>query len=311
MSFTLKQIRYFVAAAEAGQISRAAIELNVAQSAVTTAIRQLEELIGTNLLMRNSSGVTLTADGQQFLRHSRDILAGVDQALRFQRVGENQFAGRVRVGITYTVAGYFLPTLLARFRRIYPDVEIALEEHARADAEARVLSGDYDFALTMVQDIRDRNGLSYRTLHRSMRRLWLPANHPLLAAESVNLETIAREPYLALTVDGAWEYAKRYWAATPFRPNVVFETASVEGIRTMVASGLGVTILSDMIYRPWSLDGQRIEARDIDGGVPTVDVAVVTRADKSLDPAAHTLATFLHRNCNSVVLTLEPRTRQQ
>ena len=66
----------------------------------------------------------------------------------------------------------------------------------------------------------------------------------------IGFKDIAKAPYIALTVDGAWEFAQRYWENIPYRPNVVFKTSSVEAIRTMVASGMGVTILSDLIYRP-------------------------------------------------------------
>jgi DNA-binding transcriptional LysR family regulator len=302
VSFSLRQIRYFVAAAQIGQLSRAAIELNVSQSAVTTSIRQLEEILGVTLLSRSSTGVTLTPDGEQFLRHARDILATVDEARHFQRRSRQEITGRVRVGITYTVAGYFLAPLLARFYRAYPDITIALEEGSKKDVERAAADGPYDLALSMTQDAYDRQDterLKYKTLYRSSRRLWLPAKHPLLEADTVGFQDVAKVPYIALTVDGAWGYAQRYWDSLPYRPNVIFETSSVEAIRTMVASGMGVTILSDMIYRPWSLEGDRIETRDVAGGVPTVDVSISFASDRKLSLPARTFSTFLQRVCNS------------
>jgi DNA-binding transcriptional LysR family regulator len=302
MSFSIKQVRYFVAAADSGQLSRAAIELNVSQSAVTTAIRQLETVVGITLLTRSSTGVTLTTDGEQFLRHARDILGTVDQAMHMQRRSRRELTGRVRVGLTYTVAGYFLAPLLARFRRVYPDITIALEEKPRLYVERAVVDGAYDLALTMTQDSRDiphEQHIIHKTLHRSSRRLWVAANHPLLAAETVGFKEIARMPYIALTIDGAWEFAQRYWDALPHYPNVVFKTSSVEAVRTMVGSGMGVSILSDMIYRPWSLEGQRIETRDIDGSVPTVDVSIISPADRKVTAAAQIFMTFLQRGSNA------------
>jgi len=302
MSFSLRQIRYFVAAAQSGQLSRAAIELNVSQSAVTTSIQQLEEILGITLLARSSTGVTLTPDGEQFLRHAQDILATVDVAQHFQRRSRQEITGSVRVGITYTVAGYFLAPLLARFHRVYPDIAVALEEGPKRTVERAVANGPYDLGLTMTQDTYDRQDseqLKYKTLYRSSRRLWLSANHPLLEKETVGFQDVAKVPYIALTVDGAWEYAQRYWDSLPCRPKVIFKTSSLEAIRTMVGSGMGVTILSDMIYRPWSLEGDRIETRDIAGRVPTVDVSISFAADRKLSLPARTFSTFLQRVCNS------------
>ena len=306
MGLSLKQIRYFVAAAETGQVSRAAVEMNVSQSAVTTAIKQLEDTLSVSLLSRSSTGVTLTTDGEQFLRHARDILGTVDQALHFQRRATQHITGRVRIGVTYTVAGYFLAPLLARFQRAFPEINILLEEGTKKKIESAILKGTYDLGLMVTQHQhhgQEDQRLTYITMYRSSRRLWLSSSHPLLQTEAIGFKDIATAPYIALTVDGAWDFAQRYWEGVPFRPNVVFKTGSVEAIRTMVASGMGVTILSDLLYRPWSLEGDRIETRDIGDGVPTVDVSMAFARRSVLSRPASTVSTFLQRSCNSTLIS--------
>ena len=94
------------------------------------------------------------------------------------------------------------------------------------------------------------------------------------SAETITLEDIAREPYVMLTVDEANQTASQYWKPTGLKPNIVFKTSSVEAVRSMVADGMGITILSDMVYRPWSLEGQRIEQRNVASPIPTMDVGV-------------------------------------
>ena len=108
MSISLKQIRYFIAAAESGRISQAAVELNVSQSAVTAAVQQLEALLGVRLFERHAAGVALTREGNRFLLHGRNIMAAVAEAVREPRAAGAAVTGTVRVGVTYTVAGYFL-----------------------------------------------------------------------------------------------------------------------------------------------------------------------------------------------------------
>ena len=77
-----------------------------------------------------------------------------------------------------------------------------------------------------------------------------------------------------LTVDEAAHTAMRYWSRTPHQPSVRLRTSSVEAVRSMVANGLGVTILSDMVYRPWSLEGRRIETINLKDAVPTMNVGL-------------------------------------
>ncbi|MGE3773642.1 MAG: LysR family transcriptional regulator [Gammaproteobacteria bacterium] len=301
MAFSLRQLRYFHAAAETGQISRAAVELNITQAAVTTGIRQLEESLGATLLVRSASGVTLTAAGERFLRHVRDILASIERAQQVVPDAE-EAVGVVRVGVTYTIVGYFLAPLLGRFRRLYPGITLQLEEARRHEVEQIAAKGRCDFALVMTQGERAATNprLKSRILYRSARRLWLPAGHPLLDAARVSFADVSREPYIALTVDDAWANALDYWKKLRQTPRVAFETASIEGLRTMVGMGLGVTILSDMLYRPWSIEGHRIETRDLDAPVPLLNVNMLVPVDRPLSTAARSLVSFLQRSNNLV-----------
>lgn len=294
MSFSIRQARYFVATAKAGQVSRAAIELNISQSAVTAAIQQLEGVLGVALFDRRSDGVVLTQEGYRFLRHAEHILAAVEDALE---LGSDETAeaprGKVRIGMSYTVAGYFAAPLLSRASRRFPDIEIEMIESERRTLEADLVAGRIDLALMLTSNLRDRAAISHETLIRSRRRLWLPAGHPLMKPATLALRDIVSEPYILLTVDEAVHAQRAYWKASGVQPNVVFKTSSVEAVRTMVASGMGLTVLSDMVFRPWSLDGRRLETRDLADAVPSMDVGVAWSAQGLLSNAVQTLRSFL------------------
>lgn len=284
MSFSFRQARYFIAAAELGQVSHAAVELNVSQSAVTAAIKQLEDLLGTRLLFRHASGVSLTRDGARFLQQARAITAAVAEAMRVS--GDTApVEGRVRVGVTYTIAGYFLPQYLARFQRAYPQVTVELHEAHRTAIEDGLVRDDLDLAVMLTSNLENTDQIRAETLFRSNRHLWLPADHPLQKAERVSLADVAREPYIMLTVDEAAFTARRYWDRTPHQPRIIFQTSSVEAVRSMVAAGMGVTILSDMVYRPWSLEGQRIDKRALAEDVPTMNAGLAWKRDLVMSPA--------------------------
>lgn len=291
---SIRQIHYFTAVANAGQVSRAAKELSVSQSALTTAIKQLESIVGTPLFTRHGGGVTLTYEGNIFLDHARRVMAAVDEAVRSPGRKRDDIRGRLRLALTYTVAGYFISPYLERFQRAFTGVDLQLTEAPRDAIEDGLVSGSFDLAVMLTSNIIDQEGLKFETLMQSRRRLWLPSLHPLLSQSNITLADVSREPYIMLTVDEASNTAQRYWNKTAYRPNTIFRTSSVEAVRSMVAGGMGVTILSDMVYRQWSLDGRRVEVTSLADTVPTMDVGLAWAANVELNSAALAFREFMH-----------------
>jgi len=283
MNITFRQIRYFIAVADAGKISSAATNLNISQSAVSAAIMSLEEEVGAPLFQRQFGGVQLTYEGYQFLSHAQNILAAVSEATRGLRLSGRTVQGRVRVGLTYTVAGYFIPQILTRFTRSFPDVQVQMHEWHRDDIELKIVNGQIDIAVILVSNLRNTDQIDSKILLKSRRRLWLCADHPLMNVDPVGFSEISQQPYIMLTVDEAESSALRYWSTTGFKPNIAFKTSSVEAVRSMVATGMGVTILSDMVYRPWSLEGQHVEVKDVNGPVQSMDVGLIWRKNLKMD----------------------------
>lgn len=281
MSYNLRHLKYFIATAELGQVSRAAIELSVSQSAVTAAIRELEAVLGARLFERSSLGMSLTEAGQRFLASGYDIIAKVDESLRAS--DSLALKGRLEIAASYTVIGYFLPVHLDRLARTLPDVKLILREMSRTALEDALVSGQIDIGVALTSNITNPE-ISSETLIRSPRRLWLPSRHPLLARGKVTLAEVSKEPYVMLTVDEAAHTSQRYWAGTRFEPQVILRTSSIEAVRSMVANGQGISILSDMVYRPWSLEGRRLETAEIVDEVPAMDVGLVWRQGSTFTP---------------------------
>ena len=229
MTFSLKKIRYFIATAEAGQVSHAGIHLGVSQSAITAAVQQLEDELGVSLFSRHPQGVSLTAEGARFLQLARNIMAAVNEAMRTPLAEDMKQSGKVRVGVTYTVAGYFLPPHHARFARTYPRIMLELIELPREAIEKGLVDGSLDIAVMLVSNLRNRRSLAHDTLIRSHRRLWLPVEHPFMKLETITLADIAREPYVMLTVDEAKKTAGNYWRPSGLRPKAIFTTSVGRG----------------------------------------------------------------------------------
>jgi DNA-binding transcriptional LysR family regulator len=137
--------------------------------------------------------------------------------------GPTRVAGSFKLGVTYTVAGYFLPATLERFSRAFPDVEVQLIERERGEIESLAEARKIDMAILLVSNLRSQ-ALQSEVLIRSKRRLWLSANHPLLLDKRITLARIAEEPYIMLTIDEAHKTALRYWRRAQLRPKTIFET---------------------------------------------------------------------------------------
>lgn len=282
MGFSLRQIRCFVTIAELGQVSRAAEQLNVTQSAVTIALRELEHELGYRLFNRAAHGMQLTEDGRHFLAHAHTIEAAVADAHGMPRLGEVD--AELLLAATPTLVGYFLPEHVHRLAGLHPALRIAMRELDRRSIEAGLLDGTFDIGVLVTSNVSDP-ALETLTLVHSPRRLWVSAGHRLAGQAQVSLADVAREPLMQLTADEAAQAAERYWSQYGQQPQIRLRSSSIEAIRSMVGNGMGVTIASDLQYRPWSLEGKRIETVLLHEAIPPLSVGLAWRAGGSFSPA--------------------------
>jgi DNA-binding transcriptional LysR family regulator len=289
MAFTLRQLQFFVAAAEAASVSGAARALSISQSSVTEAIQGLEDDLGVMLFDRKARGLELTHKGGLFLRHATQILSDVSNArMAFaEDAGSDPGAtGRLALGVTSLVAGYVLSDILSRFRRAFPQVDVNAIEDTGDYLQHLLIGGELDVAVLLASSVRDRAALNVETLLVSPFRLWLPFGHPLSDAEAITLDALASEQMILLNVDEIEDATRRLMSALKVKPHIAFRTRSVEAVRSLVATGAGVALLPSLVYRPWSLEGDRIAIRDVSGDLPNVQVALAWRKGAPLSPVA-------------------------
>ena len=295
---TLRQIRHFIAVAETGSISAGAQAVFVSQSSLTLAIQQLETEIGVRLFERHAKGMNLTHQGHQFLRQSYLILATVDNAKRSLQLGTESLTGKLTIGVTSLVAGYFLVELLKRFKSAYPNVTIQVVEDERPYIEHLLVSGEIDIGVLILSNIEDRDALQTEVLMHSPYRLWLPPLHPLLEHESISLADVAKQPLIQLNADEMDVHARRIWARAGLKPEIAMKTASTEAVRSLVAAGMGVSILPDMAYRAWSLEGNMIEARKLADLLEPLDIGLAWRRGSARPELVTPFLTIARENGN-------------
>ncbi|SEM71371.1 LysR family transcriptional regulator [Palleronia pelagia] len=298
----VRQLKYFVATAESGQVSRAATQLSISQSSVTTAIRSLETELNAQLFHRVRGGMELSDPGRELLASARSILRKIEEAKRVSQ-RPTEIAGTISVAATYTVMGYFLPGHLDRLAQLFPKLDIRLSELTRESIEEGLLSNRFDLAVLLTSNLSNPD-IESETLFRSERRLWISNDHPLYRQGRATFEEIAKEDFIMLTVDEAASTSMKYWGLSGHTPRIKLRTSSTEAVRSLVANGRGVTILSDMVYRPWSLEGRRISTLSTDFMVPSMDVGLAWRKGQSMSPEAQVLYEYFRQ------IYLQPRGSQ-
>ena len=179
-----------------------------------------------------------------------------------------------------------LSDLLARYRRAFPASRSRAIEDNGDYLEHLLVGGELDVAVMVISNLRDRMALQAEILEARPTACGCRSAIRLLGADIIGIDDIAREPLIMLTVDEIEENTGKLLTALGARPHVAFRTRSVEAVRSLVATGAGVALLPDLVYRPWSLEGDRIESRDVSGSLPVVQVGMVWRKGSSLPQAA-------------------------
>jgi DNA-binding transcriptional LysR family regulator len=283
---TLRQFRYFIAVAESGSLAAASRMLNVAQSALTKAMAELEQELGSRLFERTSKGMALTPQGHRFLAGAGKVLGAVADAMRLHAAQPATLTGTLTVGVTSLVAGYYLSDLLSRYRRNCPDVVVAVTEESPRFLEHLLINGELDVAIMVSNALGEPKALMSETLTRSASRVWLASNHPLAAHDEVSLAECAACEQIVLEADRIDDLMRLVWTRHHLKPRVMLKTGSLEAVRSLVGAGLGLAVLPDFLYRPWTLDAEHVDVRPLRDEVPTVDVGLVWRRGSGLKAAA-------------------------
>lgn len=299
MQLTLKQIRYFLAAAETGQFSTAAVKVHVTQTAITAAIKELEQSLNVALFeRRHASGVALTPDGQRFMQHALSIQAAVNNAVANPGTLQRHIRGKVHVQATSTMLGYYLIPAIARFQSAFPDIELIVQEQDRASIESDLVKRKADVGVVWLNSLQNNRDLDAVALTRSRRQLWLCAAHPLLKRRHVSLEDVAAQPYVIFDADEVKKNTLRFWREAGLKPTIAYTTSSMEALRSLVAQGMAVTILSDVAYRPFSREGLRIDTRPLLEGLPPIEIGMVWKRNCELTRAVAAFKNFMELTFN-------------
>jgi DNA-binding transcriptional LysR family regulator len=295
----IRHLRSFLAVAEHLHFGRAAEEIHLSQPALSVQIRALEEMIGAPLFVRNRRRTTLTPAGELLREDARDILARLEVAcLRAQR-GDRGQVGIIRIGVISTAAALLLPTVLLQFRKLYPEVVFDLENILTAKQIGHLQDRRLDIGFVRMPIVAD--GIELIPIHSEPFILVLPANHRLAKkSQNILLKDLNGEDMVMYTRNKAPSFRDQIagmLARADSKPKIVQEAGEMYTLISLVASGLGFSIL------PKSVDHYRISGvvlRPLPSRLPKSQIALAIHRENGspLVAAFVELAKTIHGRLN-------------
>jgi DNA-binding transcriptional LysR family regulator len=264
----LRHLRYFVAVAEEGHITRAAERLGIQQPPLSHQIRALERDLGVQLFRRLPRGVELTEAGRSFLEDARAALVRVDQGVEAARRAARGEQGHLRLAVPPTAPFLpFVPQVILAFREAWPLVTVTMEESLRMETIERLQGGQLDIAFLRAS-IAAPEGLVVHPLLEEPMVAALPSGHPLAGAgrdPALSLRALAGETFIAYARDqgpALYEAMAAACLRAGFSPRLGQEAPRISTALGLVATGFGVTLVPASMRR-MALEG--VSYRDLEG----------------------------------------------
>lgn len=248
---TLTELRYIVAVARERHFGRAAEACFVSQPTLSVAIKKLEEELDVKLFERGSSEVSVTPLGGEIVRQAQTVIEQAAGIKEIARRGKDPVSGPLRLGVIYTIGPYLLPDLVRQAIDLVPRMPLMLQENFTVKLLDMLRTGELDAAI-LAEPFPDA-GLAIAPLYDEPFMVAVPKKHPLARRKRITAEELKKETMLLLGTGHCFrdhvlevcpEYAHFSSDAEGIRKS--FEGSSLETIKYMVASGMGVTVVPQL-----------------------------------------------------------------
>ena len=284
----LEELRWFVVLAETEHVTDAAAELSVSQPTLSRALARMEREAGTPLFDRVHRRLRLNTYGQIMLGHARRSIAEMRSATERIAALRDPDTGRVRLAFLHSLANWYVPEQLRRFRESAPAIGFELLQGPAHEITQRVLDGQADIAITAPRP--EASGFVWRRLYVDQLCLAVPRGHRLAGRAKVRLSAAAGEPFIALAEQaGLRQLTDQLLSEDNVKPEIVFEATEIPTVEGLVAAGFGVAVVpvprdgskSKIVHVPLTNAGAKRE------------VGLVWDRDRRLAPPAERFAHVL------------------
>jgi len=238
---TLSELRFIVAVAKERNFRRAAEKCFVSQPALSLAIKKLEEDLGVLIFERSRMDVSPTPIGEKIVEQAIRAIEEVGQIREIAKQGNNQLSGAFRLGLIYSVGPYLLPEIIPILRETAAEMPLDIEENLTAQLETQLKNGVIDAAVVALPF--DVPGIKVLPLYDEKYVVMVPIDHAWANKKTVNAEDLIDENVLLLNSGHCYSHQILQACPDLSRKGQVLQGNSLETIRNMVASNLGITVL--------------------------------------------------------------------
>ena len=238
---TLSELRFVVSVAHERNFRRAAAKSFVSQPALSLAIKKIENELGVSIFERNRMGISLTSVGEKIVSQAQTVLAEVDKIKEISLIETNTQQIQIKLGLIYSIAPYLLPLIIPKLEEINSDITLDAEEDITKNLIAKLQDGSLDAAIIALPF--DIPGFETITLYDEPFKVLVSKKHKWKKNQAVNAKQLIHEKILLL--DNTHCFSMQVREACPgISNNAEVQTGtSLETIRNMVASNLGISIL--------------------------------------------------------------------
>ena len=280
---TLTELRYAIALGETGFFRKAAEYCNVSQPTLSIAIKKLEDELGISLFERSRARVNTTPIGQRFIEQAQTVLRETANLSSLAELGKDPLGAMLSLGAIYTVGPYLFPRLVPKLQELAPAMPLFIEESYTATLRKKLRSGALD-AIFIALPFEEPDVVT-RALYNEPFVVLLPAQHPLAIEKAISPASLAEHKVLLLgeghcfrdQVLEACPGLEKAIKANYSKGQAMLEGGSLETIKHMVASGLGITVLPRSAAQVLQYDETSLQVRPFTGIEPTRTVALAWR----------------------------------
>lgn len=296
---TLNELRYIVAVARERHFGHAAESCHISQPTLSVAVRKLEDELGVTLFERGPGEMTVTPIGRRIVAQAQRVLEEAAVVRQLASQGQDDLVGMLRLGVIYTIGPYLLPHLIPRLHRRAPDMPLQIEESYTAQLGERLKAGDLDVLILSLPF--DEPGVMTQAVYEEPFVVLMPLGHPLEAATQVDAATLARQDLLLLGPGHCFrDQVLRFCpecnrlSVTSDNMQRTLEGSSLETIRLMVATGVGITVLPYTSVSGYAYPSDLLSVRPFEAPAPTRMVALAWRKSFPRQRVIALLAEAIH-----------------
>lgn len=238
---TLSELRFIVAVSKERNFRRAAEKCFVSQPALSLAIKKLEDDLGVLIFERSRTDVSPTPIGEKIVHQAIRAIEEVNHIREIAKQGNNQLSGPFRLGLIYSVGPYLLPEIIPILRQKAPDMPLDIEENLTTQLEMQLKNGVIDAAIVALPF--NVAGINTLALYDEKYIVMVPIDHPWANKTSIKAEALIDENVLLLNSGHCYSHQVLEACPDLSRKGQVLQGNSLETIRNMVASNLGITVL--------------------------------------------------------------------